>query len=78
MLILETMVALTRDELIGLISEAREDVPEPAGLCDDSGEVVGDVLIGHMADIFIKMQKLINAMRKRENPRKEETSEFIR
>lgn len=65
MLILETMAALTRDELVDLIGEARADVVEPAGLYDDHGEVVREVLTEYMADVFLKMQRLIHAMRKR-------------
>lgn len=75
MLILETMAALTRDELVGLIAESRDDVPEPAGLYDDRGEVVGGVLIEYMADVFIKMQRSIDARRRRENLRTEEADE---
>jgi hypothetical protein len=64
MLILETMAALTRDELVDLIGEARAGLLEPAGLYDDHGEVVPEVLADHMADVFLIIHRLIDAMRR--------------
>lgn len=74
MLILETMTALTREELVCLLSESREDLPEPAGLYDDCGEIVPGVLVEHMADVFIRMQKRIDSKRRRGSPRAAESS----
>jgi hypothetical protein len=73
MLVLETMAALTRDELVGLIREAKEDVPEPAAMYDDLGEVVQDVLTEYMAEVFIRMQRLIDRVRKGGKVRKDQT-----
>jgi hypothetical protein len=74
MLILETMVAMTKGELVNLISESLEEVPEPSDLYDDRGEIVQVALTHYMADVFVKMQRLIDAMRKKGNGRREETA----
>ena len=78
MLILETMAALTRDELVNLIGEARAGLLEPAGLYDDHGEVVPEVLAEHMADVFIIIHRSIDAMRKSGKAGKEEKHRPIR
>ena len=74
MLILETMAALTREELVALICEAREEAIEPAYLYDDNDEIIQEALAEHMADVFIKMQRLIDAARRRGNTGKEDPS----
>ena len=72
-----TNSALTRDELVDLIGKARADLLEPAGLYDDHGEVVPEVLAKHIADVFLIIHRLIDAMRKSGKARKEETDGCI-
>jgi hypothetical protein len=73
LLILETMVVMTKSELISLVSESREYVPEPSGLYNDHGDggTVPGALTEYMAEVFIKMQGLIDAGRKKGSEGKE-------